>query len=180
MAPTTRRRLLQLGSTAAAGALPASVLARARQATPRRVAIHNLHTGEKLDAVYYENGRYLPSAMHAVNTLLRDYRTGDVYPMRPQLIDLLHTLSAKLETRRPFEIISGYRSPRTNAMLHEHTSGVASRSLHMDGMATDIRLPGVELTHIRRAAVSLGRGGVGYYPSSDFVHVDVGPVRRWG
>lgn len=179
MSPT-RRRLLQFGATAAAAGLPGAALARVKQGGARRLAIHNLHTGEKLDAVYYEGGRYVPSAMRAVNKLLRDYRTGDVYPMRPELIDLLHTLSAKLETKRPFEIISGYRSPRTNAMLHETSSGVASRSLHMDGMATDIRLPGVELSHIRRAALSLERGGVGYYPSSDFVHVDVGPVRRWG
>lgn len=178
----TRRRLFQLGATmAVGGALPAPARAWSLGfGGPRRVALHNLHTGETLDAVYYDAGRYVPDALAAVNKVLRDFRTGDVHPMRPELLDLLHTLTAKVDSARPIEIISGYRSPESNAMLHETTSGVASKSLHTQGMATDIRIQGVQLSHLHKAALGLQRGGVGYYPSSDFVHVDVGPVRRWG
>lgn len=146
----------------------------------RRVALHNLHTGEALNTVYWEQGRYVPQALAQVNHVLRDFRTGDIHPMDPALIDLLDTLSARLDTKNPFQVISGYRSPKTNAMLHECTSGVASQSLHMKGLAIDIRLPGVDLDRVHRAALSLQAGGVGYYPQSDFVHVDVGPVRHWG
>jgi uncharacterized protein YcbK (DUF882 family) len=95
------------------------------------------------------------------------------------LFDLLHQLSGRLETSGPFQIISGYRSPATNAALHARSSGVAKHSLHMEGMATDIRVPGVELGRLRAAALDIGRGGVGYYPQSNFVHVDTGRVRRW-
>ena len=145
----------------------------------RQVALHNLHTGESLQAVYWEDGRYVPDALAAVNKVLRDFRTGDQHPMNPGLLDLLDTLHVKLESRGPFQIISGYRSPRTNAMLHERSSGVASQSLHMQGMAMDIRVDGVALDHLHKAALDVGRGGVGYYPTSNFVHVDVGRVRRW-
>ena len=147
---------------------------------PRKVSFHNLHSDEKLEAIYFDRGEYLPDALAAVGRVLRDYRTGEVHEIEPHLLDLLHSLSAKVETVRPFQIISGYRSPKTNEMLHETSSGVAVNSFHMKGMATDIRLPDVELAQLHRAALEMGRGGVGYYPESDFVHVDVGPVRRWG
>ena len=209
MAPT-RRRLFQFGAAAAAvlparalaQSIPDSlfdqVLAepedmvaddavsaliqppRFQGVGPRRVALHNLHTDEKVDAVYFDQGRYVPDALAAVNHVLRDFRNNEVHPMRPELMDLLHTLSARVESRSTYNVISGYRSPATNAMLHERSTGVATKSLHMQGMAMDIRLPGVELASLRRAALGLQRGGVGYYPSSDFVHVDVGRVRSWG
>jgi uncharacterized protein YcbK (DUF882 family) len=147
---------------------------------PRKVAFHNLHTDEKLEAVYFENGAYQSDALAAIGRVLRDYRTGDIHEMEPGLMDLLHSLSAKVETVRPYQIISGYRSPRTNAMLHERSAGVAVNSFHMKGMAIDVRLDDVELPKLHRAALEMGRGGVGYYPESDFVHVDIGPVRRWG
>jgi uncharacterized protein YcbK (DUF882 family) len=150
---------------------------------PRRVKFHNLHTDEKLDAVYWEGGQYVPDALHAVNHVLRDFRTGDTHPMDPDLLNLLVALSAKTETNAPFHVISGYRSPQTNAMLRDEggaRTGVAKKSLHLEGEAIDIRLPDVQLAHLRKAALSLGRGGVGYYPVSDFVHVDVGAVRQWG
>ncbi len=145
----------------------------------RQVAFHNLHTGESLNAVYWEEGSYVPDALHAVNRVLRDYRTGDVHPIAPNLLDLLDRLSARIDAKAPFQVISGYRSPRTNAMLHRKSHEVATRSLHMQGMAIDIRLPDVRLANLHDAALSLKGGGVGYYPGSDFVHVDVGPVRRW-
>ena len=146
----------------------------------RSVAFHNLHTGESLNTVHWEQGAYVRDALSEVNHVLRDFRTGDVHPIDPGLLDLLDSLSARLETRSPFHVISGYRSPKTNAMLHERSNGVASKSLHMKGLAIDIRLADVDLARLHQAALDLRGGGVGYYPSSDFVHVDVGPVRRWG
>lgn len=146
---------------------------------PRKVALHNLHTGESLQAIYWEEGRYVPDALAAVNKVLRDFRTGDQHMMDPGLLDLLDTINRKVEARTPFQVISGYRSPKTNAMLHGHSDGVASKSLHMQGMAMDIRVEGVALQHLHNAALDIGRGGVGYYPTSNFVHVDVGRVRKW-
>lgn len=148
----------------------------------RRVCLHNLHTDEKINTVYYEEGQYLPDALHAVNHVLRDFRNGEVHQIDRNLLDLVGALGARVGTRAPFQVISGYRSPKTNAMLqeeHEH-SGVATHSLHMEGEAMDIRLADVALDHLRNAAFGLQRGGVGYYPASDFVHVDVGDVRHWG
>ena len=146
---------------------------------PRSLSLLNLHTGEALKATYFENGAYVPDAMAALNHLLRDFRTGGVHPMAPGLLDLVSTLTGTLETRETVQVISGYRSPTTNAALHARSKGVASHSLHMDGMAMDIRIKGVQLPHLRDAALAMRRGGVGFYPASDFVHVDVGRVRRW-
>ena len=112
--------------------------------------------------------------------MLRDFRNGQTHAIDPRLLDLLDALSARVETRSPFHVISGFRSPQTNAMLRRRSSGVAHDSLHMKGLAIDIRLADVDLPRLHKAALSLQGGGVGYYPSSDFVHVDVGPVRRWG
>lgn len=148
----------------------------------RKIALHNLHTEETLETIYYENGVYIPEAMHSVNQVLRDFRTGEQHAIEPTLLDLLDTIRARTGTRERFQVISGYRSPRTNAMLREESehSGVATHSLHMEGEAIDIRLADVALDHLRNAAFTLQRGGVGYYPASNFVHVDVGDVRHWG
>jgi uncharacterized protein YcbK (DUF882 family) len=146
----------------------------------RRVAFHNLHTGEAVNAVYWEKGAYVPDALSQVNHVLRDFRNGQVHAIDPHLLDLLDSLSARVETRGPFHVISGYRSPQTNAMLRRNSPGVAHDSLHMKGAAIDIRLADVDLARLHSAALSLRGGGVGYYPASDFVHVDVGPVRHWG
>lgn len=146
----------------------------------RRVALINTHTDEQIDAVYWENGRYLPDAMAEVNHVMRDHRTGEVHQIHGRLLDTLDRLAGRLEIHRPFQLISGYRSPRTNAMLRETGGGgVAKRSLHMDGMASDIRAEGVDLDRLHAAAASLRAGGIGYYPVSNFVHMDVGAVRRW-
>jgi uncharacterized protein YcbK (DUF882 family) len=148
----------------------------------RKIALHNLHTEERLETVYYEDGRYIPEAMYDLKRVLRDFRNGEQHEIDASLIDLLDTVRARTGTRQPFQVISGYRSPSTNAMLHEESehSGVAMHSLHMQGEAIDIRLADVALDHLRNAAFGLQRGGVGYYPASDFVHVDVGDVRHWG
>jgi len=148
----------------------------------RKIALHNLHTEERLETVYYEDGRYIPEAMYDLKRVLRDFRSGEQHEIDASLIDLLDTVRARTGTRQPFQVISGYRSPTTNAMLHEESehSGVAVHSLHMQGEAIDIRLADVALDHLRNAAFGLQRGGVGYYPASNFVHVDVGDVRHWG
>jgi uncharacterized protein YcbK (DUF882 family) len=180
MLPKSRRDVLRagLGSIVLGGAALAADPSQALTAT-RRLSFHNLHTGESLNAVYREGGVLVPDALAAVNHVLRDYRTGDVHPIDPRLLDLLATLSARLDTRSAFQVISGYRSPLTNAMLHAHSDGVAKSSLHMKGLAIDIRLADVGLDRLHGAALGLSAGGVGYYPTSDFVHVDVGAVRRW-
>lgn len=159
--------------------LPTGALAQTLE--PRRIALHNLHTGESLKAVYWENGKYVPDAVAALNRVLRDFRTGDVHMIDPGLYDILDAVSGKVEKREAtFQIISGYRSPKTNAMLKRTGGGgVATHSLHMDGKAMDVRLNGVELKNLHKAALSLKKGGVGYYPVSNFVHVDVGRVRTW-
>jgi len=147
----------------------------------RELSFDNIHTGEKLKVEYWSAGRYLPDALAEVNRLLRDFRTNQIHPIDPHLLDLLVRLRLRLETIQPIKVISGFRSSATNAMLraeHEH-SGVASKSLHMQGMAIDIRIPGRDLTHLHVAALAERSGGVGYYPQSDFVHIDVGRVRSW-
>ena len=145
----------------------------------RRASLHNLHTGEMLDAVYWENGKYVPGALSEAMRVMRDWRNGQEHVMDPRLFDLLHAIQSRLEVKTPFQLISGYRSPQTNAMLHAESGQVASHSQHLLGKASDIRVEGVELAHLHRAAASLKAGGVGFYPVSDFVHVDVGPVRQW-
>lgn len=145
----------------------------------RRVHLYNLHTGESANVVYKEAGELIPDAFAEINMVLRDYRNDQVRDMDVNLIDLLDNLSRKLEVNRPFNVISGYRSPATNAMLRERSSGVAKHSMHIDGKAIDIRVPGVQLRHLRNVAKEIKRGGVGYYASSDFVHVDTGRVRYW-
>jgi uncharacterized protein YcbK (DUF882 family) len=146
---------------------------------PRRAILKNLHTGDAFNDVYFENGRYLPDALAEAAKVMRDWRTGETRVMDPGLYDTLHNINQALETRRPFQIISGYRSPKTNAMLHAKSSGVASNSQHTQGKAIDVRLEGVELSRLHKAALATQTGGVGYYPVSNFVHVDTARVRRW-
>ena len=176
--PVLGRRLFLAGAGAS---LFVPRLAHANASGVRRLAFDNVHTGEKLKIDYWAEGQYLHDALAQVNHVLRDFRTGEVHPIAPQLLDLLSALRARLETNEPVSVISGYRSPRTNAMLrgeHEH-SGVASKSLHMLGKAIDIRIAGRSLAALHAAALVQRVGGVGYYPQSDFVHVDVGRVRAW-
>jgi uncharacterized protein YcbK (DUF882 family) len=147
--------------------------------TVRKLSLYNLHTSEKCTVVYKDCGQCVPDALAEVNHVLRDWRNNEVHPIDTRLLDLLADLHGELGTNDPFNVISGYRSPQTNAMLHERSAGVASKSLHMQGMAIDIRLPDTQLRRVRDTALAMGRGGVGYYEASNFVHVDVGRVRRW-
>jgi uncharacterized protein YcbK (DUF882 family) len=145
----------------------------------RRVRFLHTHTGESLDAVYFRDGSYQPECLSQVNHLLRDFRTGDVHPIEPSLLDILFDLQVLADRDAPFEVISGYRSPATNAMLHSRSEGVAVHSMHLEGRAIDIRLSGAPTRELAAHARSLGRGGVGFYARSDFVHVDTGRVRSW-
>jgi uncharacterized protein YcbK (DUF882 family) len=145
----------------------------------KSVALYNTHTGEGVNAVYWVQGEYLPEALSAVDRVLRDHRTDEIKPIDPQLLDLLHAISDELGCPHPFYIVSGYRSPETNAYLRFLSRRVAEHSLHMDGKAVDLRLPGWACHTVRRVAMELRMGGVGYYPRADFVHVDVGRVRYW-
>jgi uncharacterized protein YcbK (DUF882 family) len=183
-----RREFLGFGAAAAAAALVPSraqgaVAGRTEARRVERVlSFFNTHTGERLRCAYCSDGDYQPDALQEINHILRDFRANEIKPIDPKLLDLLHELGGTLETDQPFHIISGYRSPHTNAMLRARggeQTGVASGSLHMVGKAIDIRVPGVQLDHLRQAARALKIGGVGYYPSSNFVHVDTGRVRHW-
>ena len=176
---SSHRRDVLRGALGLAGASLLGGAARAAITQPRSLALLNLHTGESLNATYFENGAYLPDALAAMDRLLRDFRTGEVHPIAPGLLDLVSALQAQLGPGQSVQVISGYRSPQTNAMLHDQSEGVATRSLHMVGEAMDIRIPGAPLVSLRDAALIAQRGGVGYYPASDFVHVDIGRVRRW-
>lgn len=159
--------------------MPGLARAALTDGTGRELSFRNLHTGETLRAAYWEGGQYQPDALAEINHILRDHRTGEVYPMERDLLNLLSDLKRGLDVQEPFEIISGYRSPKTNAKLAAGSNGVAKRSLHMRGMAIDVRVPGVELATLRDTAVAMERGGVGYYPKSGFIHVDIGRFRTW-
>jgi uncharacterized protein YcbK (DUF882 family) len=171
------------GGTAGAAGGPAGRAAgsRARPGTAgsRRITLVNLHTPDRLDIEYARDGAYLPEALAAIQTLLRDYRTGDQHAIDPALMDYLYDVAKASGVDPVFSVISGYRSPRTNQMLHERSSGVSSRSLHMEGRAIDVRLAGTDCADLAENALGLQRGGVGYYRQSDFVHLDTGRFRTW-
>jgi uncharacterized protein YcbK (DUF882 family) len=163
------------GATAALGLLPRAFAA----ADARRLTLKNLHTPEVLEVLYRRDDQYVPDALAQVETILRDYRTGDRHPIDPHLLDILYEVAQSLGVDPVFSVISGYRSPQTNAMLHERSAGVASHSLHMEGRAIDVRLIRVNCADLAQKALALQRGGVGYYRQSDFVHLDTGRVRTW-
>ena len=146
----------------------------------QRLRMFHTHTGEKLDIVYRIGGEYIPQAIDQLNRFLRDHRTGDVHAYDPRLFDLLNDLTSAVgKAGAEIHIICGYRTPWSNEFLRSTSTGVAQNSLHMKAEAIDIRVPGVTTEKARDAALKLGRGGVGYYPASKFIHVDVGRVRRW-
>ncbi len=179
----SRRRILKIGllaSIACLSPMPAWARFGLSGASERTLSLLNTHTGERLkEVVYWEKGLYLPDALQDINYVLRDHRTDEIHTIDPLTLDLMAAISRKLDVRRSFEIISGYRSPQTNQILRSASSGVAKNSYHIQGKAVDLRLPGVPLKTVRKAALSLRKGGVGYYPKSNFVHVDSGAVRSW-
>ncbi len=181
--PPRRRRFLK-AVVGAALAMPVLSLPRLGHAMvslkqSRRLAFEHTHTGERVSLVYRVEGAYVPASLRTLDYFLRDFRTGDQHRIDPELLDILSSLSAVTGSKAPFQVISAYRSPHTNAMLRERGRGVARSSLHLEGRAMDIRLADVPLADLRDAALSLKAGGVGYYPGPEFVHVDTGRVRTW-
>ena len=154
--------------------------AHAGLSATRDLAFRSLHTGEELQATYVEGGRVVSTALERISYILRDWRTDEVFPMDLRLLDLLAGLRGRLRTEAPFEVISAYRSAKTNAELAAKSGGVAKGSMHMRGMAIDIRVPGRRLESLHREALALQAGGVGLYSGSGFIHVDTGRVRTWG
>ncbi|MBW2274433.1 MAG: DUF882 domain-containing protein [Deltaproteobacteria bacterium] len=177
----SRRQLMRVGMGCALAAITTPLRALALAAPPawRELEFTSIHTGEKLRVVYRVGDVYQRDALARVNQQLRDHRTGQVMPIDPTLLDLLHDLRSETGAREPFQVISGYRTYATNEMLRVRGGQVGRRSYHMEGMAIDIRVADVPGRQLRDAALDLKRGGVGYYASSNFVHVDVGPVRFW-
>lgn len=145
----------------------------------KALSFHNTHTGDKLRLTYFEQGNYLKDALKEINYLLRDFRTETVHPIDTALLDQLYDLKLMLGINKPFHIISGYRSPYTNARIRKRSHGVSKHSLHMEGRAIDIRVEGIDSRLIKNAAIDMQRGGVGYYPRSNFVHLDTGRFRTW-
>jgi uncharacterized protein YcbK (DUF882 family) len=182
----SRRHMLAgaaaLSGTAAlsgAAALWPQSLLGATDAGARRIALTNLHTGERLELEYFRDGSYSPEALAALEVLLRDFRNGERHAIDPKLMDYLVDVAAQIGVPPAYSVISGYRSPETNERLHERSSGVSQRSLHMQGRAIDVRMSGVDCQDLAARAETLQRGGVGYYRGSDFVHLDTGGFRTW-
>jgi uncharacterized protein YcbK (DUF882 family) len=164
------------------GLLPGKLFAANTQdqGDERSLSFYNTHTGETLNTCYFRSGEYLTDSLKKIDFILRDHRSGEVQPIDRQLLDLLLAVSQKTDPSCCFHIISGYRSPATNARLRTQSRGVAGGSLHMKGKAVDIRVPGYDTDRLHRACKALKAGGVGYYPKSDFVHIDTGRIRYWG
>jgi uncharacterized protein YcbK (DUF882 family) len=178
----SRRRFLSLGAlTVLSGMLtPLCFAAKGTYQSPKRsLSFYNTYTGESIATVYWAEGKYVSPALDEINYILRDHRTGDIKTICTRLLDLLCAIKVNLKAEHPFHIISGYRSPKTNALLRMKGRGVAKNSLHMSGKAVDISVPGYRLSELRKVAIKLRAGGVGYYPRSNFVHVDIGAVRLW-
>ena len=173
-----RRLFLRRAGAAALMLLP---LGAVWAGAPRQRALSfvHTHTGERLSSVYFHDGQYLTAELGRINQLLRDFRSDEVHPIDPGVLDILADLRVLADRDEPYEVISGYRSPQTNAALRHHSSGVAEHSLHIQGRAIDVRLPGLPTSRLRDLALGMARGGVGFYPQSDFVHLDNGRVRCW-
>src|SRR5262245_2130583 len=175
-----RRRFLGRSLAATGLLLPrAAAAATVEEPAAREASFYNTHTGASLSAFYWEQGHSVPAKLTEIDYVLRDFRTGDVHAIDPELVDLVHRLRLAMAYDGPVHVISGYRSPKTNALLARRSTKVAKNSYHMKGMAIDLRLPGRRLEEVRAAALSLGGGGVGFYPGPQFVHIDTGPVRTW-
>lgn len=175
-----RRRLLALGGVVLSAAmLSPPALATLSTPRPRILTLNNLHTGESIKAEFFDGRGYIQDELARLNYFFRDFRANKVKVIDPGLFDQLFRLQGLLSTRKPVQLISGYRSVITNNELRSHNRGVAKKSYHTRGRAMDFHIEGVSLTRIRKAALSLRAGGVGYYPRSNFIHIDTGPVRRW-
>jgi len=182
----TRRDILKAGVLGGL-LLPAtgvSAVAATRTLMPKgagamNISFRNQHTGESFSGIYRVGDRYIPEAFEKINSVLRDFRSGEIFPIDPRIIDIMMAMSSESDHKGPFEVLSGYRSPKTNARLRASSDGVAENSLHMTGQAIDLRMPGFSTRKLYNVAGSLRAGGVGYYRQSNFIHLDTGRVRRW-
>lgn len=174
-----RRFLTSASSLALATSFPLLAQSATHASSDRTLSFVNLHTNETLSCCYWQNGHYDLKALTQINTILRDHRTGEIATIDTQLLDLLHQLHQMTQSSSRFEIISGFRSAKTNETLRKTTNGVAKKSHHMQGKAIDVRLPDIELKTLRNAAISLQAGGVGYYTKNSFLHLDTGRPRNW-
>ncbi len=175
----SRRSLLAGGISAALLSVIRPAAAAVAPVKDRQLHLYHRQTGEFFKETYFEDGFYRVDALDQINWVLRDWRTDATTPIDPALLDILYNVANSVDAGKPFEILSGYRTPATNAALRRHGIRTASHSYHMVGQAVDITLPGVSLRNMRKAALALGKGGVGYYPRSGFIHVDTGDVRQW-
>lgn len=185
----TQRRSFLKRSALLAAMFGAPLLARAgagsvisatsTTAAERTLRMYNIHTGESLRSLFWADGTFVPDALTDINKLLRDHRNNQIAAIDPTLLLLLDRVSAQVGSGKVLHIISGYRSPESNQLLADTTSGVATRSLHLEGKAIDVRIPGRDLASLHQAALRAGGGGVGYYPDSQFVHMDTGRLRHW-
>ncbi|NOQ46726.1 MAG: DUF882 domain-containing protein [Desulfobulbaceae bacterium] len=177
---TTRRSFLCRSVQVAVGlACCSPVTGGTSTRNKRSLSFYHTHTGEALDITYAGDGRYDPAALKRIDKYLRDFRTGEIHPIEPELLDILWTVQHDLGSYGVFEVISGYRSPWTNKHLRKNSDGVARKSLHMEGRAIDVHLTGVKTCDMQKCAIGLKCGGVGYYPKSNFIHLDTGRVRAW-
>lgn len=179
LASGSKRRFLAVAGLGSLGLLLGPRAGRAKAADVRSLSFYHTHTSERLSVVYYWDGRYALEGLREINYLLRDHRTDSIFPMAPRLLDVLFDVSVHTGSRSVFEVICGYRSPATNEMLRAHGTGVSKNSLHMVGKAIDVRLGHIQTARLRDIAMAMRRGGVGHYPKSNFVHLDVGRVRSW-
>jgi len=175
----SKRRFLTTAALGSLGLLLGPRAGQAKAADMRVLSFYHTHTNERLSVVYYRDGTYALEALQRINYLLRDHRTEAIFPIAPRLLDLLFDVSLQTGTQSVFEVICGYRSPATNELLRTRGKGVSKNSLHMLGKAIDVRLGHIQTARLREIALAMRRGGVGYYPQSNFVHLDVGRVRSW-
>ena len=175
----SRRNFLKAGIGICTMLSLPSVSARPMDTMEKKLAFLNLHTGERIRSTYWAEGNYIPEELQAIENILRDHRTGELHAIDTGLLDLLQLLHDQIGAHKEFHIISAYRSPKTNEMLASRSNSVVKKSLHMQGKAIDIRLPECSLSNLRNVALSLKSGGVGYYPKSNFIHIDTGRVRFW-
>lgn len=175
-----RRKLLALGGVALGAALlPSQAFASFSTSRPRILTLNNLHTGESMKAEFFDGKGYIQDELAKLNHFFRDYRANKIKSIDPKLFDQLYRLQGLLGTNKPVQLVSGYRSLDTNNELRAHSRGVAKKSYHTKGQAMDFHIEGISLSNVRKAALSMRAGGVGYYPSSNFVHIDTGPLRTW-
>jgi uncharacterized protein YcbK (DUF882 family) len=179
MITNSRRQFLKIAGVLSLSTLFPNILLSSDKIYEKSIALHSIHTGESLNTIFWAEGKYDLNAIYDINHILRDFRTNISTNMDIELIELLYNIKHVTNSSRFFEVISGYRHPSSNLLLHKTTSGVANKSLHMEGKAIDINMPGINLKDLHKIAMNIRAGGVGYYPDSNFIHVDTGRIRAW-